>query len=144
MTFHAHSGCHLCKAALTMKQYIQLRRTFYNLSRPLPLPAAFVTISRQTVHEHTTVRLIQQQNPVLAFSVATDRLLNCRKLILCGWKLIKQGHVHSKQRLFAAIWDYRWGLLPLVTNFGAPSILLCVLRTVSTYSFYYFSTVGHS
>jgi len=52
---------------------------FYNLSRALPLPAAFVTISRQSLNEHTTVQSTQQQNPVLAFSVAPARLLNCRK-----------------------------------------------------------------
>lgn len=52
---------------------------FYNLSRALPLPAAFVTISRQSLNERTTVQSTQQQNPVFAFSVASARLLNCRK-----------------------------------------------------------------
>lgn len=73
---------------------------FYNLSRPLPLPAAFVTISRQTVHEHTTVQLVQQQNPVLAFSVATDRVLNCRKIISVWLEIDKAGAHSFKAKTF--------------------------------------------
>lgn len=51
----------------------------YSLSKPLPLPAAFITISKQILNEHATVQSTQQRRPVLAFPVAADMLLNGKK-----------------------------------------------------------------
>lgn len=51
----------------------------YSLFKPLPLPAAFIAISKQILNEQATVQSTQQQSPVLAFPVATGMLLNGKK-----------------------------------------------------------------